>query len=346
MKKVLLAMSGGIDSSVSAMLLQKSYDITGITFECCDVNYRQESPAADAHCLAEKLGIEHHIIDVRQHFRDTVISNFISEYMNGRTPNPCVVCNRNIKWGRLLTEADALGCNYLATGHYAQIVNENGRYFLRKGIDLSKDQTYFLWRLTQDNLARTIFPLGKYTKNEIREIATQNGYVSLTQKRESQEICFVPNDDYRAFLRAQVPDIDEKIGKGRIYFEGKKIGMHNGFPFYTIGQRKGLEVAVGHPVYVTEINAAKNTVTLGEREELLKTEIVVSDLNFMKYDNLETPRTLICKIRYNNAGVECEAQQIGNQLKITFAKPVSAVTPGQSAVLYEGDDVVAGGIIE
>lgn len=339
-------MSGGIDSSVSAMLLQKIHEIVGMTFVCCDVNYRQESPSEDARALAEKLGIQHYVIDVRRQFSETVIRNFVSEYLDGRTPNPCVVCNRNIKWGRILIEADNLGCDYLATGHYARIVNENGRFFLRKGVDLSKDQTYFLWRLTQENLSRTIFPLGEYTKQDIRALAAQNGFVALTQKRESQEICFVPDDDYRAFLRSQVPDIDTKIGKGKIIFEGKEIGLHNGFPFYTIGQRKGLEVAVGHPVYVTDIDSKKNVVTLGERDELLKSEIIVSDLNFMKYDNLEKPRTLVCKIRYNNAGVECEAIQIGDRLKVTFSQPVSAVTPGQSAVLYEGDDVVAGGIIE
>jgi len=201
--------------------------------------------------------------------------------------------------------------------------------------------------LSQENLARTVFPLGEYTKNQIRAIADEKGFKALVKKRESQEICFVPDDDYRNFLRSQVPDIDEKIGEGDILStDGKVLGKHKGFPFYTIGQRKGLNVAVGHPVFVTEINPEKNTVTLGEREDLMRSEIVVSDLNFMKYENLYSPMRLECKIRYNSRGVECEARQDGDKLLIRFAELVSAATPGQSAVLYEVDDVVAGGVIQ
>ena len=357
MKKLLLAMSGGIDSSVSALMLLDKYEITGATFRTYD-SMKESCIAREKGCctiesimeakhFAESLGIEHHLVDFREHFRETVISNFISEYLHGRTPNPCVVCNREIKWGIMLQKADELGCEYVATGHYARIVNENGRYFLRKGVDLSKDQTYFLWRLSQENLARTIFPLGEYTKDQIRAIADEKGFKALVKKRESQEICFVPDDDYRNFLRSQVPDIDEKIGEGDIIStDGKVLGKHKGFPFYTIGQRKGLNVAVGHPVFVTEINPEKNTVTLGEREDLMRSEIVVADLNFMKYENLFSPMRLECKIRYNSRGVECEARQEGDKLYIRFAEPVSAATPGQSAVLYEGDDVVAGGVIQ
>ncbi len=247
----------------------------------------------------------------------------------------------------MLQKADELGCEYIATGHYARIMHENGRYFLRKGVDLSKDQTYFLWRLSQENLARTIFPLAEYTKDQIRALADEKGFKALVKKRESQEICFVPDDDYRNFLRTQVPDIDDRIGEGDILStDGKVLGKHKGFPFYTIGQRKGLNVAVGHPVFVTEINPEKNTVTLGEREDLMRSEIIVSDLNFMKYENLYSPMRLECKIRYNSRGVECEARQDGDKLYIRFAEPVSAATPGQSAVLYDGDDVVAGGVIQ
>lgn len=357
MKKLLLAMSGGIDSSVSALMLLDKYEITGATFRTYD-SMKESCIAREKGCctiesimeakrFAQSLGIEHHIVDFRERFAETVISNFVSEYLHGRTPNPCVVCNREIKWGIMLQKADELGCEYVATGHYARIVNENGRYFLRKGVDLSKDQTYFLWRLTQENLARTVFPLGEYTKDQIRAIADEKGFKALVKKRESQEICFVPDDDYRNFLRSQVPDIDEKIGEGDIIStDGKVLGKHKGFPFYTIGQRKGLNVAVGHPVFVTEINPEKNTVTLGEREDLMRSEIVVADLNFMKYENLFSPMRLECKIRYNSRGVECEARQEGDKLLIRFAEPVSAATPGQSAVLYEGDDVVAGGVIQ
>ena len=357
MKKLLLAMSGGIDSSVSALMLLDKYEITGATFRTYD-SMKESCIAREKGCctiesimeakrFAQSLGIEHHIVDFRERFAETVISNFVSEYLHGRTPNPCVVCNREIKWGIMLQKADELGCEYIATGHYARIMHENGRYFLLKGVDLSKDQTYFLWRLSQEKLARTIFPLGEYTKDQIRAIADEKGFKALVNKRESQEICFVPDDDYRNFLRSQVPDIDEKIGEGDIIStDGKVLGKHKGFPFYTIGQRKGLNVAVGHPVFVTEINPEKNTVTLGEREDLMRSEIVVADLNFMKYENLFSPMRLECKIRYNSRGVECEARQEGDKLYIRFAEPVSAATPGQSAVLYEGDDVVAGGVIQ
>lgn len=357
MKKLLLAMSGGIDSSVSALMLLDKYEITGATFRTYD-SMKESCIAREKGCctiesimeakhFAQSLGIDHHIVDFRERFAETVISNFVSEYLHGRTPNPCVVCNREIKWGIMLQKADELGCEYIATGHYARIMHENGRYFLRKGVDLSKDQTYFLWRLSQENLARTVFPLGEYTKDQIRAIADEKGFKALVKKRESQEICFVPDDDYRNFLRTQVPDIDEKIGEGDILStDGKVLGKHKGFPFYTIGQRKGLNVAVGHPVFVTEINPEKNTVTLGEREDLMRSEIVVADLNFMKYENLLSPMMLECKIRYNSRGVECEVRQEDDKLYIRFAEPVSAATPGQSAVLYEGDDVVAGGVIQ
>lgn len=357
MKKLLLAMSGGIDSSVSALMLLDKYEIVGATFRTYD-SMKESCIAREKGCctiesimeakrFAQSLGIDHHIVDFRERFAETVISNFVSEYLHGRTPNPCVVCNREIKWGVMLQKADELGCEYIATGHYARIMHENGRYFLRKGVDLSKDQTYFLWRLSQENLARTVFPLGEYTKDQIRAIADEKGFKALVKKRESQEICFVPDDDYRNFLRTQVPDIDEKIGEGDIVSpDGKVLGKHKGFPFYTIGQRKGLNVAVGHPVFVTEINPEKNTVTLGEREDLMRSEIVVADLNFMKYENLYSPMRLECKIRYNSKGVECEVVQEGDRLHIRFVQPVSAATPGQSAVLYDGDDVVAGGVIQ
>ena len=356
MEKLLRAMSGGIDSSVSALMLKDKYEIVGATFRTYD-SMKESCIAREKGCctiesimeakrFAQSLGIEHYIVDFRERFADTVICNFISEYLNGRTPNPCVVCNREIKWGIMLKKADELGCKYIATGHYARIVHENGRYFLRKGVDLSKDQTYFLWRLSQDNLARTVFPLGEYTKDEIRAIADKEGFKALVKKRESQEICFVPDDDYRNFLRSQVPNIDEMIGEGDILStDGKVLGRHKGFPFYTIGQRKGLNVAVGHPVFVTEINAEKNTVTLGEREDLMRSEIMVGDLNFMKYENLLSPMKLECKIRYNSRGVECDVRQDGDKLLVRFAEPVSAPTPGQSAVFYEADDVVAGGVI-
>ncbi len=350
-------MSGGTDSSVAALLLQQQdYEIIGMTFRsydaiskacmeketgCCSVD-----SIFEAKRLAKDLGFEHTILDIREYFNEIIINNFISEYMSGLTPNPCVLCNKTVKWGKMIEEADRLGCDYLATGHYAQIGFENGRYFLRKGADEAKDQTYFLWTLSQENLARTIFPLGKLTKPEVREIARKNNYEKIANKKESQEICFIPEDDYRGFLKERLPDIEQKPGPGNyIDINGKIIGRHKGFPFYTIGQRKGLDIAMGYPVYVLEINPVTNTITLGEREQLLQTEVWIKDINLMKYAEITGEIDAVCKIRYNNKGEDCKIQQHGDKIKITFNTPVSAVTPGQSAVIYEGDDIVAGGII-
>ncbi len=354
---VLLGMSGGTDSSVAAILLQKeNYDIKGMTFRsydaiskacmeketgCCSVDSLFEAKK-----LAENLGFSHTILDIRDEFDKIVINDFIEEYLAGKTPNPCVLCNKTIKWGRMIKEADKLNCDYLATGHYAQIIHENGRYFLRQGVDTRKDQSYFLWTLSQENLSRTIFPLGHLTKDQVRKIASENNYEKIATKKESQEICFIPDDDYRGFLRERIPDIDEKIGPGNyIDSSGKVLGQHKGYPFYTIGQRKGLEIAMGYPVYVLNINAETNTITLGKREELLSDELVLSNINLMKYAQIPKDMRATCKIRYNNKGEECIVNQDGDKITIKFKNPVSAITPGQSGVIYEGNDVVAGGII-
>ncbi len=355
--KVLLAMSGGTDSSVAAILLKnQDYSLEGMTFRsydsiskacmeketgCCSVD-----SILEAKKLAENLEFNHTILDIRELFDKTVISNFIDEYLSGLTPNPCVLCNKTIKWGKMIDEANKLGCEFLATGHYAQIIKENGRYFIRQGADVTKDQSYFLWTLTQENLARTIFPLGHLTKKEVREIARSNNYEKIADKRESQEICFIPNDDYRSFLRERVTDIDTKIGPGDFLdTSGKVIGKHKGYPFYTIGQRKGLDIAMGYPVYVLNINAKSNTITLGKREELLSDKLIIRDINLMKYSKIPDNIEAICKIRYNNPGESCTLNQIGNEIIVNFKNAVSAIAPGQSAVIYEGNDVVAGGII-
>ncbi len=354
---VLLAMSGGTDSSVAAILLKKeNYSIKGMTFrsyneistacveketDCCSVD-----SIFEAKKLAENLGFEHTIIDIKSKFEKTVIKDFINEYLRGRTPNPCIVCNRVIKWGHMIEEAKKLNCEYLATGHYAQIIYKNGRYFLRKGVDKTKDQSYFLWSLNQDNLSRTLFPLGHLTKTQVREIAKNNNYDNLAKRKESQEICFIPNDDYRSFLRERIPNIDTKIGTGNfVNSEGKIIGQHKGYPFYTIGQRKGLNIAMGYPAYVLNINADTNTITIGKRDELLKSKFEIKDFNLMKYESIPKNIKTTCKIRYNNHGEECSLVQNGDKIIITFNKPVSAITLGQSAVVYEDDDVVLGGII-
>ena len=357
MKKVLLGMSGGTDSSVAALLLkEQGYLVDGVTFRsydsiskacmeketgCCSVD-----SIFEAKKLAQDLGIDHHVLDAREDFKDTVINNFVEQYMAGFTPNPCVICNKTIKWGIMLEDAMKRNYDYIATGHYANVIFEKNRYFLRKGIDETKDQTYFLWMLTQDNLARTIFPLGGLTKPEVREIARKYGYEKIANKRESQEICFIPDDDYRGFLKLNNPDIDKIIGEGDfVDINGKVIGKHKGFPFYTIGQRKGLEIAMGYPVYVLNIDADNNRITLGERPDLFKKELWIENINLMKYEKIKDGFEAICKIRYNNKGEKCRIWQSSNKIKIVFEEPVSAITPGQSAVIYEENDIVAGGII-
>ena len=350
-------MSGGTDSSVAALLLKdQNYTIEGITFRsydsiskgcmerengCCNVDTLFEAKQ-----LATSLGFPHRIIDSRQDFKDTVIKDFINEYLKGRTPNPCVVCNTTIKWGSIADIARKENFDYIATGHYAQIGKLNGRYFLKKGIDEIKDQTYFLWTMTQDNLKHTLFPLGHLVKDEVREIARKNGYEKIANKRESQEICFVTDNDYRRFLRDNIENVDDKIKPGNFLDrEGKVIGTHKGYPFYTIGQRKGLNIALGHPAYVTKLNPENNTVTLGQREELNAREMWVEDLNMMKYATIEGEMELLCKVRYNNKGILSRVSQYGNRLKVEFYTDAWAITPGQSAVFYEGDDVVCGGLI-
>lgn len=350
--KVLLGMSGGIDSTVSAMLLlEQGYEVVGVTFRTYD-SMKDSCIAKEKGCCtiesimeakrnAEKMGFEHHIVDFRDSFRQCVIQNFIDEYMSGRTPNPCVVCNSTIKWGEMLKLADTMGCDYIATGHYARIAERDGHLYLRMGADTKKDQSYFLWMLTEDQLRRTIFPLGELTKEQVREIARQHGYESLAQKRESQEICFIPDDDYRAFLRANVPNYKERVRAGEyIDAEGKVLGLHEGFVNYTIGQRKGLGIALGHPAYVTHIDAKTNRVTLGTNDELLTTEVRFR-ASVSRHTEISESR-LSAKVRYRSQAVPVKKIDEG---RLEFASPVWGVTPGQSVVIYSDDLVVGGGII-
>jgi tRNA-specific 2-thiouridylase len=295
----------------------------------------------EARYLAQKLGFEHYILDYREIFRQTVISNFVSEYTHGRTPNPCVLCNSHIKWGELMRAADEFGCNYIATGHYAQTELYRGHYYLHTATDQQKDQTYFLWMLTEEQLRRTIFPLGEYTKDQVREIARSHGYEQLAVKRESQEICFIPDDDYRAFLRASVPDYNERVRAGEyVDADGKVLGTHEGFVNYTIGQRKGLGIALGHPAYVTHIDAEHNRVTLGTNDDLLATELRYKP-TISRYSDVPASR-LTARIRYRSVEVPVEIKDEGC---LHFAAPVWGITPGQSVVLYDDDLVVGGGII-
>jgi tRNA-specific 2-thiouridylase len=357
-KRVLLAMSGGIDSSVAGMLLsEQGYDVYGVTYRtydsvkdscisketgCCTVDSMMEAKR-----LSEKLGYPHEILDLRDSFKETIIKNFVDEYLNGRTPNPCVVCNSDIKWGELLERADALGCDFIATGHYARVFNENGRYYLAKGVDESKDQTYFLYGLAQQDLARTLFPLGGFQKSEIRKMAAERGFIKLSEKKESQEICFIPDNDYRRFLSDEVPERLDLIGKGDfVMVDGRKVGEHNGYPFYTIGQRKGLGVAMGYPIYVVEINAEKNVVVLGEKKHLQGAAFTVGNINLMKYKSIPDEGLEVnIRIRYRNQGALGKIYPKGDKLQVELYHSASAITPGQSAVFYEGPDVVGGGLI-
>lgn len=297
--------------------------------------------------MAVKLGIPHFVLDLRDLFEKKIISNFIDEYMAGRTPNPCVLCNRLVKWGDMLEKADQLDCEFIATGHYARIAHENGRWFMKKGTDQRKDQTYVLWGLDQVQLSRTLFPLGDRNKNEIREIAKSAGLARIATKSESYEICFIPDDDYRGFLKRRVEGLEQKVEGGNITdSNGKILGKHHGYPFYTIGQRKGLDIAAGHPLYVKKLDPETNTVILAKKNELLTDEMLVRDINLMKYASFDIKENITTAIRYNDPGTGSGlVMKADGTIKVIFENPVSAITPGQSAVFYENDDLVGGGII-
>jgi len=357
-KRVLVAMSGGIDSSITAMLLhEQGYEIIGITMKTWDYassgGGKKETGCCsldsinDARNVAVGLDFPHYIIDIRKEFENYVIKNFVDEYMAGHTPNPCVLCNTHIKWDALLRRADQLNCQYIATGHYARNTFENGRHILAKGVDVYKDQSYFLWGLSQENLARTMFPLGNFNKTEIFRMAAKRGFNDLVDKPESYEICFVPDNDYRGFLSRKVAESGQSIDEGNfILKDGTVVGRHKGYPFYTIGQRKGLEIALGYPAYVTKINVQENTVVLGEKDELEKSVAWVRDYNLIKYASIPSDMEVTTKIRYKNKGTLSTIREIDGKIRIEFHQRVSAITPGQSAVFYDGDEVVGGGFID
>lgn len=356
--KVLVAMSGGIDSTVTALMLNdEGYEVVGITMKtwdyassgsskketgCCNIDSFN-----DARMAAVEHGFPHFILDIRSEFGDAVIDNFVEEYIAGRTPNPCVMCNTHIKWRALLKRADALGCDYIATGHYGNIhQHDNGRYYVSKGVDETKDQSYVLWGLQQDLLSRTLLPLGKFRKTEIRQMALDYGYPDLAKKSESYEICFVPDNDYRGFLKRRVDGLEERVSDGNFVDTGGNIlGHHKGYPFYTIGQRKGLDIALGKPAYVTRIIPETNTVVLGDEEDLNRQEMLVTKLNWVKYDGIHDGMEAVTKIRYKDKGAIATLHNHENGISVHFYNPVKGIAPGQSAVFYEGNDVIGGGII-
>ncbi len=357
--KVLVAMSGGIDSTITAVMLHnQGYEVIGVTMKTWDYatavgNSKKETGCCnldsfnDARQAAVDHGFPHYILDIRNEFGDAVIENFVEEYIAGRTPNPCVLCNTHIKWNALLKKADALGCEFIATGHYVNIrQHTNDRYVISKARDLNKDQSYVLWGLGQDALKRSLYPLGPYTKPEVRQMAYDMGYEELSKKNESYEICFVPDNDYRGFLKRKVVDLEATVANGNfIDPQGNILGKHKGYPFYTIGQRKGLDITFGKPVFVTHINPETNTVTLGDEADLMQDTVNVGKLNYIKYATIANNFEATTKIRYRDVGALSTLQNIDNSIQAKFYTDVKGVAPGQSAVFYEGDDVVAGGII-
>ena len=345
-KKVLMAMSGGLDSSMTAVLLkEKNYELIGITLRVYQSQFRSdpmEQSINDAKILADKLDIPYYVIDVSKDFKTKIIDYFINEYYNGHTPNPCALCNFTIKWEYLIRLADEFGCNYIATGHYAKIKQKNGRLYISEGQDFNKDQSYFLWRLNQDFLKRTLFPLGNFNKKQIRELAELKGFKDIATKRESYDICFIPEGDYRDFLKKN----SRSPQPGKIVnTKNQVLGTHQGIIYYTHGQRKGLGIAYTEPLYVVDINPEENKITLGTKQELYKNVIYLKDFVLSKYDPIPKNKTFQTKIRYRSKPLDSKVSIENNLLKIEFETPATAPSPGQSAVIYEENDLVAGGVI-
>ncbi|MCD8182510.1 MAG: tRNA 2-thiouridine(34) synthase MnmA [Bacteroides sp.] len=340
-KRVLVGMSGGIDSTATCLMLrEQGYEIVGLTM------WVWGDEPEEARRLADSMGIEHYIADERESFKKIIVQNFIDEYRQGRTPNPCVMCNLLFKF-RILTEwADKLECKYVATGHYSRLEERNGKIYIVAGDDDKKDQSYFLWRLGQEVLRRCIFPLDTFTKLQTRAYLRDKGYTLKAEEGESMEVCFIKGD-YRDFLREHSPEIDKEIGAG--YFvnsEGVKLGEHKGFPYYTIGQRKGLEIALGKPAYVLKINPQKNTVMLGDVDQLKAEYMLVEQENLVDEAEIFGNDELTVRIRYRSKPIPCTVKRLEDgRLLVHFHSEASAIAPGQSAVFYVGKRVVGGSFI-
>lgn len=338
-KPVLVAMSGGVDSSVAAHLLR----LQGLTCVGATARFLLDFDPSDAQAVALRMGMDFHVLDLQQAFAEDVMEDFVCCYEAGLTPNPCVVCNRRLKFGALLDAALALGCDFIATGHYAQIEEQNGRFILKKAADAAKDQSYFLYALTQHQLSHTLFPLGSLTKEEARHIAEEQGFVNA-HKKDSQDVCFIPDGNYFAFLK-QYAGKDYPAGD-YLDMEGRVVGRHCGAVAYTRGQRKGLGLAMGHPVYVHSKDMARNTVTVCDNEQLFSTTLLADDWNFFPFDALTTP--LRCKAKARSRMTEQPATvylEENGICRVVFDEPQRALTTGQAVVLYDGDLVIGGGTI-
>lgn len=359
MGRVVVGMSGGVDSSVAAYLLkEQGYDVVGVTMQiwqkedacsieenggCCGL-----SAVEDARRVAAALKIPYYVMNFRQEFQKSVIDYFTDEYLNGRTPNPCIACNRYVKWEALLNRSLSIGADYIATGHYARIEQlPNGRYALRRSATLAKDQTYALYNLTQEQLKRTLMPVGAYSKDEIRAIAERKGLL-VADKPDSQDICFVPDGDYASFIEETVRERSgQELPDGNFVApDGRILGRHKGIVHYTVGQRKGLGLALGYPAFVLEIRPETNEVVIGTYEESLTRTVKADGLNFMSIEDLTEPRRVFAKIRYNHKGAWCTVEKTGSdEVTCRFEEPQRAVTPGQALVFYDGEYVLGGGTI-
>jgi len=354
--KILVAMSGGVDSSVALLkVIEKGYDAIGVTMKLWEYRDVGGNLLEDSNCcsigainnaklVCDRMGVPHYTLDFTDVFRKTVVDNFADEYLAGRTPNPCVRCNSFVKWDAFIDQADQLGATYIATGHYANVQHLNGSSYLKKGRDPLKNQAYVLWGIPVHTLSRTIFPLGELTKGEVRQIARDNN-LETAEMPESMEICFVADNNYKRFLKDYSPERLSKIGQGDIIDEtGEVVGKHSGYTNYTVGQRKGLGLSNPKPSYVSKIDPVTNQITASKKESLEQHSCTVSKMNWL-VDNFTFPSRVHAQIRYNSPVVEAEIVKEENLISVRFFNPQTAVTPGQSIVFYDDDIVLGGGVI-